>query len=173
LQPSSSSYQISLIPATRRGTEWTGLACHADWFATIVEGVAKVDFDRNATGPASGRAMNSLNLWEAILVPESAPGAIGTADGDHSPGDQQMDSTAVRTRVAELATPRLPSRGPHEVHRSFCVWPGRCDADGVAGEGSRPCALWTQQRHARRVRYRKKGRAGSLPRAPPRPYSEL
>jgi leishmanolysin-like peptidase len=64
----------SLIPATRRGTEWTGLACHADWFATIVEGVAKLDFDRNATGPASGRAMDSLNLWDAILVPESAPG---------------------------------------------------------------------------------------------------
>jgi hypothetical protein len=51
------------IPPGRRGTRWTGMAASADWYKTIVEGIA------HGTVPAESgtRPPDALNLWPAIL----------------------------------------------------------------------------------------------------------
>jgi len=58
-----------LIPPARRGTRWSGMAASADWYKTIVEGIA------GGTVPASTgyRPPDSLNLWPAIVAGEEGP----------------------------------------------------------------------------------------------------
>lgn len=58
-----------LIPATRRGTRWTGMAASADWYKVIVEGIA------GGTVPANSgyRPPDALNLWPAILDGSAGP----------------------------------------------------------------------------------------------------
>ena len=58
-----------LIPPARRGTRWTGMAASADWYKTIVEGIA------GGTVPADSgtRPPDALNLWPAILDGSAGP----------------------------------------------------------------------------------------------------
>ena len=67
-----------LIPAGRRGSTWGGLAHSADWYRTLVEGVAgAAPFGRNGTGPVPD---DSVNLWPAIVEEVSVSGrALGAA----------------------------------------------------------------------------------------------
>ena len=58
-----------LVPAARRGTRWTGMAASADWYKTIVEGIAEGVVPAN-TGT---RAPDALNLWPAILDGSAGP----------------------------------------------------------------------------------------------------
>ena len=58
-----------LVPAARRGTRWTGMAASADWYKTIVEGIAEGTVPAN-TGT---RAPDALNLWPAILDGSAGP----------------------------------------------------------------------------------------------------
>ena len=36
-----------LVPPAVRGTQWDGLACHADWLPTIAAGVANISLPDN------------------------------------------------------------------------------------------------------------------------------
>jgi hypothetical protein len=51
-----------LIPQSRWGTQWSGLSHSADWYATIVEGIAGGSV--SDTGP---RPPDSHNLWPALM----------------------------------------------------------------------------------------------------------
>jgi len=50
-----------LIPPSRWGTKWSGISHTADWYRTIVEGIAGGSADNS--GP---RTPDSVNLWPAI-----------------------------------------------------------------------------------------------------------
>lgn len=58
-----------VIPEHRRGKRWDGLAASADWYHTVVEGMAagRVPAD---TGP---RAPDGFNLWPAMLSGDPGP----------------------------------------------------------------------------------------------------
>jgi len=58
-----------VIPAARRGAEWGGLAHHADWYRTLVEGVAGATLP-NRTGVVEP---DSFNLWHAVLSGGPSP----------------------------------------------------------------------------------------------------
>lgn len=55
-----------LLPASRRGSEWSGLAHIADWFYTYAVGVAGVSVEEaRGAGPYPDDA---TNLWSALTV---------------------------------------------------------------------------------------------------------
>eukprot|EP00756_Hemistasia_phaeocysticola_P045614 Hpha_TRINITY_DN19361_c0_g1::TRINITY_DN19361_c0_g1_i1::g.81248::m.81248/K12375/ARSI_J; arylsulfatase I/J len=58
-----------LIPTARRGARWSGMAASADWYKTIVEGMA------GGVVPAvtGTRPADALNLWPAILGGDAGP----------------------------------------------------------------------------------------------------
>ena len=58
-----------LIPASRRGTRWTGMAASADWYETITVGMAGGEMP-NSTGY---RRPDALNLWPSILDGSAGP----------------------------------------------------------------------------------------------------
>lgn len=58
-----------LVPVARRGKRWTGMAASADWYRTIVEGVAAGNVP-DTTGP---RPPDALNLWPSILDGSAGP----------------------------------------------------------------------------------------------------
>ena len=61
-----------LLPESRRGTVWTGMAHSSDWYSTLFEGVAggTLPDGPNATGPMPP---DSFNLWEAIHEGTASP----------------------------------------------------------------------------------------------------
>lgn len=59
----------SLIPASRRGQTWSGLAHSSDIYVTVVVGVAGLTLPAH-TGP---RPLDGFNLWPAILGNLSSP----------------------------------------------------------------------------------------------------
>eukprot|EP00930_Biecheleria_cincta_P007870 TRINITY_DN109160_c0_g1_i1.p1 TRINITY_DN109160_c0_g1~~TRINITY_DN109160_c0_g1_i1.p1 ORF type:complete len:564 (-),score=77.84 TRINITY_DN109160_c0_g1_i1:161-1852(-) len=60
-----------LLPPSRQGMVWSGLAHSADWFRTLTVGVAGLPaFGRNTTGPVPD---DSINLWPALVHDEESP----------------------------------------------------------------------------------------------------
>ena len=58
-----------LVPPARRGGEWWGMAASADWYHTLVEGIAGSKVPRD-TGP---RPPDGFDLWDSILSGEAGP----------------------------------------------------------------------------------------------------
>ena len=56
------------LPAVRRGTVWDGLMHSADWYRTVVEGMAGGEVS-NRTGPTPD---DSFDLWDSILGASAA-----------------------------------------------------------------------------------------------------
>lgn len=59
------------LPAASRGATWPGMAHAADWYSTLVEGVAGLPLPANTTG--GPRPLDSLNLWPALLSGGASP----------------------------------------------------------------------------------------------------
>jgi arylsulfatase A-like enzyme len=55
-----------LLPASRRGIKWSGLAHSSDWYVTLYEGIAGAGAGA-ATAGTGPRAPDGLNLWPALL----------------------------------------------------------------------------------------------------------
>lgn len=59
-----------LIPASRRGTRWNGMAASADWYEIIPVGIARGPPLPDETGY---RPPDAINLWTAIIDGASSP----------------------------------------------------------------------------------------------------
>ena len=102
-----------VVPAHRRGTEWHGMAASADWYKTLVEGVAggKVPED---TGP---RPPDSVNLWPAIANNGKGKGK-GKGEGKGSDNNDGDDDDDDDDDDDADASPRWEV--VHQVHNQYC-----------------------------------------------------
>jgi len=81
----------ALLPQEVRGTQFSGLAHIADWYRTIVEGIAGVSVPQGQTGPIEP---DSHNLWPALIAGTSSP----RTDVVHLPMPNQYANTTSDVR---------------------------------------------------------------------------
>eukprot|EP01006_Ploeotia_vitrea_P031042 TRINITY_DN63366_c0_g1_i1.p1 TRINITY_DN63366_c0_g1~~TRINITY_DN63366_c0_g1_i1.p1 ORF type:complete len:567 (+),score=65.36 TRINITY_DN63366_c0_g1_i1:53-1753(+) len=63
------SGSTKIVPSSKRGTRWGGMAHSSDWYKTITEGMIGITVPNN-TG---SRPSDGLNLWPAILAGDPSP----------------------------------------------------------------------------------------------------
>ena len=103
-----------LIPSSRANSTWGGLAHAADWYLTLLEGVAGIPVLPNSTG--GPRPLDSFNLWPAILAGSPSP----RTEIIHQVNNSYFDEGVQALRVGDLKL----IRGPPGDGRTI-AWPER------------------------------------------------
>eukprot|EP01065_Artemidia_motanka_P027557 TRINITY_DN32746_c0_g1_i1.p1 TRINITY_DN32746_c0_g1~~TRINITY_DN32746_c0_g1_i1.p1 ORF type:complete len:550 (+),score=153.05 TRINITY_DN32746_c0_g1_i1:54-1652(+) len=82
-----------LLPATVRGTTWTGLCHTSDWYPTIIQGVAGLLLPHDGPQPVDG-----FNLWPALTSGADSPRTevITQVQNNHSIGHGRPGSVIRR-----------------------------------------------------------------------------